>query len=168
MSNAQRANPDTEIAMVGTKPLRRFAEARQGAVIGVLIGFKDEGQTPLVIFPGQYGDAAVEARAGVDIHGSHIGRQVVLVFEDADPRRPIIVGSLARAEGPLVRTQPSEVEVDADGERMIVTARAQLVFRCGKASITLTKDGKVLIEGTYLSSRSSGVVRIKGGSVQVN
>ena len=38
----------------------------------------------------------------------------------------------------------------------------------GKASITLTREGKVLIRGTYLSSRSSGVNRIKGGSVQIN
>jgi hypothetical protein len=51
---------------------------------------------------------------------------------------------------------------------MIVSARKQLVFRCGRASITLTEDGKVLIQGTYLSSRSSGVHRIKGGSVQIN
>ena len=58
--------------------------------------------------------------------------------------------------------------VEADGERLVVDARDQLVLRCGKASITLTKAGKVLIQGTYLSSRSSGVNRIKGGSVQLN
>jgi uncharacterized protein (DUF2345 family) len=64
--------------------------------------------------------------------------------------------------------KPGQVEVDADGERLIVTAKDRLVLRCGKASITLTKEGKVLVEGTYLSSRSSGVNRIKGGSVQLN
>jgi hypothetical protein len=63
---------------------------------------------------------------------------------------------------------PGQVEVDADGERMIVAAREQLVLRCGKASITLTKAGKVLIQGDYVLSRSSGVNRIKGGSVQLN
>jgi hypothetical protein len=42
------------------------------------------------------------------------------------------------------------------------------VLRCGQASVTLTKAGKVLIRGTYVSSRSSGVNRIKGGSVQLN
>ena len=61
-----------------------------------------------------------------------------------------------------------EVEVDADGERLMVSAKEQLVLRCGKASITLTKEGKVLIQGAYVSSRSSGVNRIKGGSVQLN
>jgi hypothetical protein len=61
-----------------------------------------------------------------------------------------------------------QVEVDADGERMIVSAKEQVVLRCGKASITLTKAGKVLIQGSYVLSRSSGVNRIKGGSVQLN
>jgi hypothetical protein len=41
-------------------------------------------------------------------------------------------------------------------------------LRCGKSSITLTRAGKVLIEGEYISSRSSGVNRIKGGSIQLN
>ena len=63
---------------------------------------------------------------------------------------------------------PAQVEVDADGERMIVSAKEQLVLRCGKASITLTKAGKVLIQGSYVSSRSTGVNRVKGGSVQLN
>jgi hypothetical protein len=51
---------------------------------------------------------------------------------------------------------------------MIVGAKEQLVLRCGKASITLTKAGKVLIQGAYVSNRSSGVLRLKGGSVNIN
>ena len=31
-----------------------------------------------------------------------------------------------------------------------------------------TRAGKVLVRGAYVSSRSSGVQRIKGGSVQIN
>ena len=55
-----------------------------------------------------------------------------------------------------------------DGERLEFSAEREIVLRCGKASITLTREGKVLIKGAYLSSRSSGVNRIKGGSVQIN
>ena len=60
------------------------------------------------------------------------------------------------------------MEVDADGQRLMITAKEQLILRCGKASITLTKAGKVLIQGTYVSNRSSGVMRVKGGSIQLN
>ncbi len=58
--------------------------------------------------------------------------------------------------------------MDADGQRMVVSAKEQLVLRCGQASITLTKAGKVLIDGTHVLSRASGVNRVKGGSVQLN
>jgi hypothetical protein len=144
------------------------APAIWGARCGVLVGIADAGRTPLVMFPGQRGSAAVAARSTVDVHGSHVGREMVLMFEDGDPTRPIIVGCLARKDGQEVRTVPGQIEIEADGERCLVTAREQLVLRCGKATITLTKSGKVLIEGTYISSRSSGVNRIKGGSVQLN
>jgi hypothetical protein len=49
-----------------------------------------------------------------------------------------------------------------------VSAKERLVLRCGKASVTLTRAGKVIIEGSYVVSRSTGVNRIKGGSVQLN
>ena len=139
-----------------------------GATVGTLIGFRDDGRTPLVLFPGQRGSAAIAARATVDLHGTHIGRDVLLVFERGDAGRPIIVGWLRSDDHAAVADAPGNVEVDADGERLIVSAKEQLVLRCGKASVTLTKAGKVLIQGTYLSSRSSGVNRIKGGSVQLN
>ena len=91
------------------------------------------------------------------------------MFEDGDPLRPIVMGVLRQNdEGWPLQEPPGQVECDADGQRMIVSAREQLVLRCGKASLTLTKVGKVLIEGTYVLSRSSGVNRVKGGSVQLN
>jgi hypothetical protein len=149
-------------------PRDTSSRALHGAVMGVLIGFQDEGRTPLVIFQDQPGNCAVPARATLDLHGAHVGRQVVLVFEGADARRPIVVGCLQRADGWPPAMPAGHVEVEADGERMIVSAKEQLVLRCGRASITLTKAGKVLIHGDYISSRSTGLVRVRGGSVQIN
>ena len=139
-----------------------------GVVVGELLALDDEGRSPLVRFPGQPGTAAVRARTAVDLHGAHIGAHVVLVFDGGDVGRPIVMGLLRERSGWPLPDRPGEVDVTADGERMVVTAKDQLVLRCGKASITLTRAGKILIEGAYLSSRSSGVNRIKGGSVQLN
>ena len=144
------------------------ANAMSGIVTGTLIGFKDESRTPLVLYPGQPGSAAIGAACVVDLHGAHIGRQVALMFERGDPRRPIVMGVLRGPQPWPFPEQPGSVEIDADGERLLVTATEQLVLRCGKASITLTRDGKILIDGVYVSSRSSGVLRIKGGAVQIN
>ena len=92
----------------------------------------------------------------------------MLMFEDGNAARPIVMGVLHEGASTPLDQPPGHVEVDADGQRMIVSAKEQLVLRCGKASITLTKAGKVLIEGSYVLSRSTGVNRIKGGSVQLN
>jgi hypothetical protein len=140
----------------------------QGAVIGRLVGFANEGFTPLVTFDGQRGSAAALARATVDLRRSQIGSSVVLVFEHGDPLQPIVTGCLHDPHPTSLPESPGQVEVDADGQRLIVTAKQQLVLRCGKASITLTRAGKVLIHGTFVSNRSSGVLRLTGGSVQIN
>jgi hypothetical protein len=121
-----------------------------GVVTGELVAIADEGRTPLVMFPGQPGTAAVRARSVVDLHGAHIGAAVVLMFEEADAARPIVMGVIRGSEGWPLAEQPAQVEIDADGARMVVSAREQMVLRCGKASITLTRAGKVLIQGSYV------------------
>jgi hypothetical protein len=149
-------------------PAPRASVAPQGLIVGELIAMTDDGRAPLVLYPGQPGSAPITARTVVDLHGAQIGRPVALLFENADPLKPIVMGVLREgAEWPLPE-RPAQVEVDADGNRLVIEAREQLVLRCGKASITLTKSGKVLIQGAYVSSRSTGVNRVKGGSVQLN
>lgn len=139
-----------------------------GVITGILLALTDNGQTALVSFPGQPGHAALRARSVVDLHGPHMGQSVVMMFEGGDVAKPIVMGVLRGQTGWSLDDKPATVDVDADGQRMIVSAKEQLVLRCGKASITLTKAGKVLIDGSYVSSRSSGVNRVKGGSVQLN
>ena len=159
--------PEMQQLLSGRSALRP-SESLPAVVTGELIAITDEGRTPLVLFSGQQGSAAVRARTVVDLHGPHIGQPVVLMFEAGDATRPIVMGVLRQAEGWPLADPPAQVEVDANGERMIVSAREQLVLRCGRASVTLTKAGKVLIQGSYVSSRSTGVNRVKGGAVQIN
>lgn len=186
MSNQQMSELDIELSVedtpegdllrpliereVGHQALRSTPSTnlQAGIIVGELLGMVDEGRTPLVCYPGQPDTAAIAARSTIDLHAKHIGQQVVLMFERNNPESPIIMGVIQGKAGWPLDNQPNQVEVDTDGERMIVSAKEQLVLRCGKASITLTKAGKVLIKGSYVLSRSSGVNRIKGGSVQLN
>jgi hypothetical protein len=166
-------------------------EAEEGAIAGVRIGqlacLSDMG-SPLVDFPGNPTGAPLAARSSVRITAADLRRSVVLMFEDACPRRPVILGLLEEAPARLdashdasppaandsahqdlaLAIDPDCFSVEDDGRRLVVSAEQELVFRCGRSSITLTKAGKVLIRGAYLLSRSSGVNRIKGGSVQIN
>jgi hypothetical protein len=155
----QTGDTDAQKARVQT----RF----DGVVIGVLVGYKDE-QTPLVAFPGNPDENAVPARSTVTLGDEQIGKEVALLFEGGDPRRPILIGPI---QYPVKTRDDAAVDASSaeiDGERIVLAAKKELVLKCGKASITLTKAGKVLIRGAYLLNRSSGVNRIKGGSVQIN
>jgi hypothetical protein len=138
------------------------------AEVGELMALDAASGTAWVRVAATQNANAVAARSTVDLHGAHIGREVLLNFIGGDASRPVIVGVFADA-GVWPDAQPlNTVQVDADGARLLVGAKDHLILRCGKASITLTKAGKVLIEGSYLLSRSTGVNRVKGGSVQLN
>lgn len=102
------------------------------------------------------------ARSIVTLQPGDVGRDVLLAFPDGDTAHPVVLGVL---QGDPAQ---SPVLVQADGSRVAVRAGEELVLECGKASITLTRAGKILIRGAYVLSRSSGVNRIKGGSVQIN
>jgi hypothetical protein len=156
------------IPLVNGQPTRGVpSETLFGVIVGELIAITDERGTPLVTYPGQEGVTAIGASSVVDLHSAHVGKRVVLTFDGGDPERPIVMGVIREGGWPLP-DKPESVEVDADGRRLVVTAKEELILRCGLASITLTKAGKVLIQGEHVSSRSAGVNRIKGGSVQIN
>jgi hypothetical protein len=100
--------------------------------------------------------------------------EVLLAFENNDPQKPIITDILhslldeVAENGPLELQAGESDEVSVDGRRITFNAKEEIELRCGKASIILTRAGKIIIRGAYLLNRSSGVNRIKGGSVQIN
>jgi hypothetical protein len=120
--------------------------------VGVLASVSEMGEL-LVDFRGNRTGAPVLARRTTAVTAASPGIRVLLMFEDGDPDKPIIVGAMDD------QILPESVQI---------TASKDLTLSCGDASITLTHAGKVLIRGAYVLSRSSGVNRIKGGSVQIN
>jgi hypothetical protein len=102
------------------------------------------------------------------------GRGVLLIFEEGDADRPIIVGLMEDPLDGLVSMEvPAEAsshptEAKVDGKRVTIEAQEEIVLKCGSGSITLRKDGKIVIKGTHLLSRSSGPIRVKGARVDIN
>ena len=161
-----------ELLVADTAPPPRI----DGVVVGQIVGF-EAGGAPLVDFYQNPTQTPLAARSTVALAEAHVHRDVALLFEQGDPRRPIVIGLMWQPEEPegmplalveAVDLAKEDVTVRSDGERLTLTADKEIVLRCGKASITLTRAGKVLLRGTYLLSRSCGVNRIKGGSVQIN
>lgn len=137
-----------------------------GVVIGVLMSFTEAG-LPLVAFPGNQSKTGIAAHSTTRFKSDDIGCQVALLFEGGDSQRPIVIGRIQHPEQ-IVQTGQQSTTADLDGERLEFNSGKEIVLRCGKASITLTKAGKIILRGAYVLSRSSGVNKINGGSVQIN
>lgn len=153
--------------------------------VGRLCGW-DAARGPVVDFPENPGEP-LPARSTVELDAESVsaalaaGRAVLLSFEGGRPERPIITGllqpspaeqanpELGAAEQSELALDPSEqLETRIDGRRVELEAADEIVLRCGKASIVLRRNGRVVIRGTYVETRSRGVNRIKGGSVEIN
>ena len=109
------------------------------------------------------------------IQAAIVQRQhAVVVFEGGDRSKPIVIGLIEPigTEGPVVESEKPEaphiIEADVDGKRVRVTAQDEIVLQCGSASITLRRNGRVVVRGTYVETHSDGTNRIKGGQVQIN
>ena len=127
-------------------------------VIGRIVGVGDDG-APLVEFAGNPTGEPARAMATGRYDNVACGAQVALMFIEGDRARPLALG---------VVSQPEEAPVVEAEERLTFTAAREIVFQCGRASIVLTRAGKVLVRGAYLSLRSSGMHRIVGASVEIN
>jgi hypothetical protein len=133
-----------------------------------LVDYQDNAKGPLparyTISPGSGGWKAAWSA------NSH----VVLIFELGDPVRPIIIGVMRSPleevieEMQLDAVGMEKLDVKLDRKQLILDATDQIVLRCGKGSIAIHRDGKIIIKGTQLVSRSSGVNKIKGSAVKIN
>jgi hypothetical protein len=119
------------------------------------------------------------ARSLVKLSATDRGAVAALVFEGGDPDRPLVLGLVvdgltdggglaAVSPQPAPPSVPAGVQISRDGKRLLISAEEEVVLRCGGSSVTLTAAGKVLVNGKYVSSRSSGVNRIRGASIQLN
>lgn len=141
------------------RPAVGVPPAPSGVQVGRIVAIDERGQ-PWIESPALPGERTL-ARAAVAAGDLAVDAQVVVAFENADPRLPIVLGVLASQSSALAA-------VRRDGERVVLSADQEIVLECGESSITLTKAGKVIIRGAYVVTRSTGVNRIKGASVQIN
>ena len=154
--------------------LERIEGVRVGKVITV-----DESGQAFVDFPGNT-QGHISARFTNSIKPGMLqktvsaDRDVLLVFENNDPGLPIIIDTLYSLVDEITEflTIALETEIPKDvlidGKRVTFDAQEEIVLRCGKASIILSRDGKIVIKGTHLLSRSRGMNKIKGGAVHIN
>lgn len=52
--------------------------------------------------------------------------------------------------------------------RLTLDATENLELRCGESSLTMNREGKVVLKGEQIVSRARGVNKIKGAAVKIN
>ena len=153
-----------------------LTEVQEPPCVGCIVRTTTGGK-PLVDFPGN-SQGLVEARSIVDLAGATGNSawepiQVLLLFEKGDPALPIIVGILCESSlssGGIAVMLDAGRPLDAviDGRKVSLSANEEAVLRCGRSSIVLRSDGRILIKGTEIVSRSSGTQKIQGASIKLN
>jgi hypothetical protein len=153
-------------------------------LLGRIVSIDRQG-VPSVDFPGSSGSlaarVAIAATAQELLSAMQASRQVVLSFENGDPRLPILLGIVqpcaadvmdvaepAPSQTSAEADAPQAIEVDVDGRRVRIVAQDEIVLQCGSASITLRRNGRIVVKGTYVETYSEGTNRIKGGQVRIN
>ena len=136
-----------------------------GAVTASFQGFDLDERVIVADMPGLPPGELVRARSTVTLSPSQKGSTVVVLCERGNPRLPIVVGVLEDQRPDHIgrSTEPA-----VSSERIVLAAERELVLRCGDASITITRAGKVLIQGNYIVSRSRGCNKIKGAAIDIN
>jgi hypothetical protein len=90
---------------------------------------------------------------------------IVLVWlPESDEERGVVLGRIGPSHAPATETKNPEETPD----ELVIEAKKNLTLKCGEGSITLRKDGKILIKGKDLVSQAKRMNRIKGGSVAIN
>lgn len=163
MQNMLLENDQWQDVQVGTM---------NGVHIGKLLSVKKNGQLLVDYQDNPFGPLSAQSIICVSTNDEE--REILLTFEKNNPQFPIITGFIQKQ--PVVENYSKEVmlntkklrDITIDGERIVFNAKKEIVLRCGKGSVTIRTDGRIVIKGTDLVSRSKGMNKIKGTSVKIN
>jgi hypothetical protein len=158
-------------------PLERSAPAPSvpdGATLGWIARVDDEGiwvETPDGVEPMLAMSVVALSRAELDAAVAD-RRDAVLLFL-VGTGQPVLLGlcqPTPPVEGTLAEA-PDEITAAIDGQdprKVRLEGQDEVVLRCGKASITMRRNGRIVIRGVQVESRATGRNRIKGGAVLIN
>jgi hypothetical protein len=168
MNNVSKINKQTPFSL----------SSHNGVCVGQIIDISLDGKV-IVDFPGnkngRIGARCIEGLISRNDCERNLPVSVLLVFEQNDPSLPIIVGKISDVvptsdfivgRGELTDNLARFISID--GESVVLEANKEILLRCGKSSIVSKKNGKIVVKGTEIISRSSGNNKLKGATVNIN
>jgi len=97
-----------------------------------------------------------------------IGTEVLLLASDDDDEIGYVLGALDGSGADTSASPSIAVARDDDATVIRLSARQLLELTCGRASLIMNADGTVVLKGTTVVSRASGVNKIRGAAVRIN
>ena len=149
--------------MVRTELLIESMTQGKQIVRGSVLVVRNDGTVLLVCKDEKPGELLCDVLQTSESPGLKLspGDTVLVWLPENDEEHGVVLGLIG----------PSRAVVGEEKEKpdeIVIEAKKNLTLKCGEGSITLRKDGKILIKGKDLVSQAKRMNRIKGGSVTIN
>jgi hypothetical protein len=151
----------------------RLASRGSTALTGHLEGIDAEGR--LLFRPEGHAGPPVPVVIGMEVSDAVLvkaarlnRRAMVLVTADAEPRWVLTGLVKERVAIKAKDARPGRLELEVDGETVRLSAEHVIELRCGKSSLLLRRDGKIVLSGDYVVSASRGPNKIRGATISLN
>ncbi len=141
--------------------------------LGTVRSFANDGSAIVNLVEPEVLVRCVVLESAVQLSPLEAGDTVVVLHDGSVENLGVILGRRA-LPGDVVR--PALPGIAASGGRapeeapdtLVLEATREMTLRVGDGSITIRKDGKILIKGTDLVSHAKRMNRVKGGAVSIN
>ena len=142
-------------------------------ISGHLQGIDDEGR---ILFASEKHDGppvpvaiGLALSDGVLVPAARNQQRALVVRTNDNPPRLILIGLVRERVSASARdAAPGQLELKMDGETLRLTGQHEIELKCGNASLILRQSGRIILKGTHVVTTSTGPVKIKGASIDLN
>lgn len=155
------ANQSASVALIAPPPLATATPDRIGEVVLARVIAVDEHGGATIRLDSSMPARAVRALAAGRLEADCIGRMAAVMFLGGDPSQPLIVGM-------IVQEAVANAAASGVPAKVTIDAAESIELRCGESTLTLQRNGRVVLRAKDISSYASGTQRINGAVVELN
>jgi len=158
--------------LLSAAPSVRRPELGQ-VITGHLQGIDDEGR--ILFAPENHDGPPLPVAIGLSLSDGALvpaarnqQRALVVCTNDSPPRLILIGLVRERVSASAREAGPGQLELKMDGETLRLSAQHEIELKCGNASLVLRQSGRVILKGTHVVTTSTGPVKVKGATIDLN
>ena len=144
--------------------LQFTSEAQSSIERGVVVEVLETGEISVEMKMGAHRRILCDFLETTDRPGILLqpGDPVLLLLPKTSEEKGCVLGRIGRYR------RPEKHKEQKAPENLVIEAKKQLDLKCGKSSIVMRRDGKLVVKAVDVVSRAKRNNKIKGGSVNIN